>query len=507
RQTRCGKDRATAEDQSHTRAERHRIPEVLRGESADERPENRSESLNGVVRAERLRSAVLRSEARHEDGARDVDQGPAEADARMNGDRDAKASAIRKGRHPDEQERWEQHRPAKGRVQLRRPVASTRDPAADPWIHRDRGCLARDVHGDDFRASEAVRLLQEDREESVESGEASEEEEHAYEIDSQRARQPDLLSPVERVEEMQDPNGQIAAPLDPSMNIGDVDLPAIHPDRRFASPHLSEEPREKAKRRANHEERAHRRDLRGEQSRTNDEPCDPEGQAGDPANRCDAAHECEPRKASRRGRTRTAESRPRSRHRRPLAGGTSRTNETRPSGPSHPFGSGEAAHSRRRIRPFLRSQRRSNTSFAAAMNRTMMKINATDRVLNVSRPHRDPTYAPTKTTGIRIGMRTNSAGHAKPPGRSARSTTYATKPTAAVGMMSSDDVPIAFRVFRPRTYTSSGTFSRPPPIPMLPDRKPDPVVAAAVAATRGGVIAESTSSSTDRAFFVQSRTM
>src|SRR5437899_13004481 len=152
-----------------------------------------------------------------------------------------------------------------------------------------------------------------------------------------------------------------------------------------------------------------------------------------------------------------------------LAGGTSRTLVTLQSGPSHPVGSGEAAHPRRRIRLFLRGQRRSNTSFAAAINRTMMKISATDRVLNVSRPHRDPTYAPTKTTGIRIGMRTNSAGHAKPPGRSARSTTYATKPTAAVGMMSSDDVPIAFRDLRPRTYTTSGTVSRPPPLPTLPD--------------------------------------
>src|SRR2546428_6380568 len=300
RQARRSENRATAQDQAHAGAERRRVPEVLRGESAEERPENRSESLDRVVCAERLRSAVLRGEARHEDGARDVDQSPAESAARGQGDRDPEPRDVWKGRHPDEEERWEQHRPAKGRVQLRRPVASTRDPAADPRIHRDRGCLARDVHGEDFRASEAVRLLQEDREESVERGEASEEEEHAYEIDSQRARQPDLLSPVERVEEMQDPNGQIAAPLDPSMNIGDVDLPSIHPDRRFASPHLSEEPREKAKRRANHEERAHRRDLRGEQSRANDEPCEPEGQAGDPANRCDAAHECEPRGPLRR---------------------------------------------------------------------------------------------------------------------------------------------------------------------------------------------------------------
>src|SRR5207245_4788624 len=117
----------------------------------------------------------------------------------------------------------------------------------------------------------------------------------------------------------------------------------------------------------------------------------------------------------------------------------------------HPFGSGEAAHPRRRIRPFLRDHRRSKTSFAAAMNNTMMKRSATDRVLNFSRPHRDPRYAPTKTIGIMIGIRTNSAGQLKPPGRRAKSTTYAVYPTAAVGMINSDDVPIAFRVFRPRT--------------------------------------------------------
>src|SRR5213594_2056151 len=63
---------------------------------------------------------------------------------------------------------------------------------------------------------------------------------------------------------MQDADGQISAPLDPSVHIGDVNLPAIHPDRRFASPHLNEEPGEKAECRADHEERAHRRDLRGE---------------------------------------------------------------------------------------------------------------------------------------------------------------------------------------------------------------------------------------------------
>src|SRR3989304_1156434 len=42
---------------------------------------------------------------------------------------------------------------------------------------------------------------------------------------------------------------------------------------------------------------------------------------------------------------------------------------------------------------------------------------------------------------------------------------------------------------------------------MLPDRNPEPAVAVAVTATRGRVIIASVSSSTDRAFRTQSRTM
>src|SRR5881296_3954701 len=104
RKARRSEDRTTAEDQGHARAERHRVPEVLCGESAEERPEDRSEALDGVVRAECLRSAVLRSEARHEDRARDVDQSPAESDARVQRNRDAEARTIRKGGHPEDQE-------------------------------------------------------------------------------------------------------------------------------------------------------------------------------------------------------------------------------------------------------------------------------------------------------------------------------------------------------------------------------------------------------------------
>src|SRR5438128_12293121 len=65
RQARRSEDRATAQDQAHPGAERRRVPEVLRGESAEERPEKRSESLDRVVCAERLCPAVLRREARH----------------------------------------------------------------------------------------------------------------------------------------------------------------------------------------------------------------------------------------------------------------------------------------------------------------------------------------------------------------------------------------------------------------------------------------------------------
>src|SRR5229473_2293968 len=94
RQARGCENRATGEDQRHARAERHRVPEVLRGESPEERPENRSETLDRVVRAERLRPAVLRSEPRHERGARDIDQGPAESDARVKRDGDAETRAV-----------------------------------------------------------------------------------------------------------------------------------------------------------------------------------------------------------------------------------------------------------------------------------------------------------------------------------------------------------------------------------------------------------------------------
>src|SRR5437870_9121192 len=104
RKARRSENRAAAEDQGHARAERHRVPEVLRGESAEERPEDRSEALDGVVRAESLRSAVLRSETRDENRARDVDQGPAESDARVQRNRDAEARTIRKGGHPEDQE-------------------------------------------------------------------------------------------------------------------------------------------------------------------------------------------------------------------------------------------------------------------------------------------------------------------------------------------------------------------------------------------------------------------
>src|SRR5437667_2802338 len=104
RKARRSENRAAAEDQGHARAERHRVPEVLRGESAEERPEDRSEALDGVVRAKSLRSAVLRSEARHEDRARDVDQSPAESDARVQRNRDAEARTIRNARHPEDPE-------------------------------------------------------------------------------------------------------------------------------------------------------------------------------------------------------------------------------------------------------------------------------------------------------------------------------------------------------------------------------------------------------------------
>src|SRR5713101_8879226 len=76
-----GEKRAAGEDEGHARAERHRVSEVLRGETPEEGPEDRAETLDRVVGPERLRSTVLGSESRHECRAGDIDQGPAESDA------------------------------------------------------------------------------------------------------------------------------------------------------------------------------------------------------------------------------------------------------------------------------------------------------------------------------------------------------------------------------------------------------------------------------------------
>src|SRR5881628_561148 len=63
RHARGRKNRAAAEDEGHARAERHRVSEVLRGESSEEGPEDRPETLDRVVGPERLRSAILGRES------------------------------------------------------------------------------------------------------------------------------------------------------------------------------------------------------------------------------------------------------------------------------------------------------------------------------------------------------------------------------------------------------------------------------------------------------------
>src|SRR5712692_7419473 len=81
RHARGRENRAAGEDEGHARAERHRISEVLRRESPEEGPEDRAETLDRVVGPERLRSAILGRESRHERRACDIDQRPAESDA------------------------------------------------------------------------------------------------------------------------------------------------------------------------------------------------------------------------------------------------------------------------------------------------------------------------------------------------------------------------------------------------------------------------------------------
>ena len=79
------------------------------------------------------------------------------------------------------------------------------------------------------------------------------------------------------------------------MDVGEVNVPAIHADRRFPRPDLDEETGQQPERGADHEERAHRRQLRAEQSRSDGEPCDPHAQSRDPPDRSDPTHEGEPR--------------------------------------------------------------------------------------------------------------------------------------------------------------------------------------------------------------------
>src|SRR3989441_813067 len=310
RHARGRENRAAGEDEGHARAERHRVSEVLRGESPEEGAEDRAETLDRVVGPERLRSAILGSEPRHEGRARDIDQGPAESDAGVQRDGGAETYTVRQRRDPDEQERREQHRSAHGRIQLRRSIPAGRDPTADARIHGDRGRLARDVDREDLGTSESVRLLQENREEPIERGESAEQEEDADEIHAERVRKSHLPSPVERVDVVKDPDRQISTALDAGIDVGEVNVPAIHADRRFPSPDLNEETGQQPERGADHEEREHRRQLRAEQSRSDGEPCDPHAQSRDPPDRADPTHQGEPRRPFRSLRGLHEEDRP-----------------------------------------------------------------------------------------------------------------------------------------------------------------------------------------------------
>src|SRR5256712_2698823 len=242
RHARGRENRAAGEDEGHARAERHRVSEILRGESPEEGAEDRAETLDRVVGPERLRSAILGSEPRHEGRARDIDQGPAESDAGVERDGGAETRTVRQRCDPNEQERREQHRSAQGRIQLRRPIPASRDPTADARIHGNRSRLARDVHRENLGSPESVRRLQENREEPVKRGESAEEPKDTHEIHPQCVGKSHLPSPVERVDVVKDANRQIPTALDAGMDVRYVNLPAIHADRRFTSPDLNEKP-------------------------------------------------------------------------------------------------------------------------------------------------------------------------------------------------------------------------------------------------------------------------
>src|SRR5207245_10327633 len=102
----------------------------------------------------------------------------------------------------------------------------------------------------------AKRHLEENRKQPIEPGKAAEQEEDADEIHAQRVRKSHLPSPVERVDVVKDPDRQISTALDAGIDVGEVNVPAIHADRRFPSPDLNEETGQQPERGADHEERA-----------------------------------------------------------------------------------------------------------------------------------------------------------------------------------------------------------------------------------------------------------
>src|SRR5712692_3182733 len=245
-------DGRTGEHEADTPSKRGSVAEQTRDRAAEQRSEDRSETLHRVEGAKGAGAPAFRSEARDQGGAGYVDHRPASADAGMERDDERKARKVTESRDSQEEEGPEEHGPTHGPVQLRRPTPARGDPARDPRIHGDRGDLARDINPKDRRISQPIGLGEEDREEAVEGREASEQKEHREQVESERSRQP-VADGISRTDEMDDPHREVPSPLDARLGVDDMNVPPIDSVDRFSCLELHDDSRGERQDRADQE--------------------------------------------------------------------------------------------------------------------------------------------------------------------------------------------------------------------------------------------------------------
>src|SRR5439155_24890247 len=99
--------------------------------------------------------SALRGQAGDQRGAGDVDNGPAGANSRGEGEHEGELKDRGEYRETQEEEGSEEQGPSDSPVQLHRPTAPRGDPIRHARVYRDGRDLARDVDPEDCRAREA----------------------------------------------------------------------------------------------------------------------------------------------------------------------------------------------------------------------------------------------------------------------------------------------------------------------------------------------------------------